>query len=281
MKKIKHLVVTKAVGFYINLLSYINAEKALETAYRFFSNPRKGKLKKSKLPIILQNSTLDIFEYNGEKFQSYIWQGDENVILLVHGWESNSKRWKKLLQHLTELKHTIIAIDAPAHGLSSGKEFNTQKYAALINVLAQKYHPKVVVGHSLGGATITYYLHKYKNPNIEKVILLGTPSDFKILSDNFVSLLSLNKKVKAFLEKHYKEKFNIDVNDFSGHKFALEFSQKALIAHDIEDNVVHIEEGRKFAKTWKNAIYIETKGLGHALHDYELYRKIVAFIMSK
>ena len=33
---------------------------------------------------------------------------------------------------------TIIAIDAPAHGLSSGKEFNIPQYAEFIDVVVQR-----------------------------------------------------------------------------------------------------------------------------------------------
>jgi len=38
------------------------------------------------------------------------------------------------------------------------------------------------------------------------------------------------------------------------------------------------DEGRKYAKAWKNAIYLETKGLGHSMHDTDLYQKIIDFI---
>ena len=260
------------------MLSYVNLEEAKNKAYQLFSSPRKGKIKKEKLPKTLQNVTYETFEYESEKFQTYIWKGNEEIILLVHGWESNASRWKKLLNHLKPLGRTIIAIDGPAHGLSDGKEFNAPKYAEYINVLTQKYQPKTVIAHSVGGAAITYYLNKYKNPNFEKVVLLGAPSDFKILSDNFVKLLSLNDKIKAELEDYYLQKFNIHINDFSGHKFAENFTQKAFIAHDTEDEVVLIDEGRKYANAWKNAIYIETKGLGHSMHDSDLYQKIIDFI---
>lgn len=226
----------------------------------------------------MQNVALETFECNNEKFQSYIWRGDEDVILLIHGWESNSSRWKKLLSHLKPSEKTIIAIDAPAHGLSDGKEFNTPKYAEYINLVTKKYKPKTVIAHSVGGMSIAYYLNKYKNTSIEKVILLGAPSDFKIISDNFVKLLSLNKRLKEKLEDYYLQKFNINVTDFSGHKYAENFTQKAFIAHDSEDKVVLKEEGRKYANAWKNAIYIETKGLGHSMHDADLYQKIIDFI---
>jgi hypothetical protein len=101
---------------------------------------------------------------------------------------------------------------------------------------------------------------------------------FKIIANNFVKLLSLNNRIKHKLEKYYLEKFSIDINEFSAHKFAQNFTQKAFIAHDTEDKVVLIDEGRKYAVTWKNSIYIETSGLGHSMHDADLYQKIVAFI---
>ncbi len=280
MKKVQFYILTKSIGLYLNCLSFINPEKAKIKAYRLFSTPRKGRLKKESMPKTLLYSDKEEFEYHKEKIQTYAWPGDETIILLVHGWESNASRWKKLLEHLKPLGHTIIAIDAPAHGLSDGTEFNAPKYAEYINVLTQKYQPKIILGHSVGGAAVTFYLNKFKNNHIEKVILLGAPSDFKILSDNFVAMLSLNNTIKSRLESYYQEKFNIHINDFSGHKFAENFSHKAFIAHDNDDKVVKIEEGRKYARTWKNAVYIETHGLGHSMHDEQLYQKVTAFIQE-
>ncbi|MDI1317338.1 alpha/beta hydrolase [Flavobacterium sp.] len=281
MRKIQFLIITKLLGLYLNALSYVDLEKAKSKAYQLFSQPRKGRIKKEALPKTLENLTYETFEYQTEKFQTYIWPGNDDIILLVHGWESNASRWKKLLQYIKPLGKTIIAIDGPAHGLSDGKEFNAPKYAEYLNVLIQKYQPKTVIGHSIGGAAIAFYLNKYKNTSIDKVILLGAPSDFKILSDNFVTLLSLNKKIKRQLEDYYLQKFNIHIDAFSGHKFAENFTQKAFIAHDTEDKVVLIDEGRKYSKTWKNAIYIETIGLGHSMHDANLYQKIATFIQLK
>lgn len=280
MKKIQFLILTKSIGFYLNLLSFIKPEKAKQIAYQLFSQPRKGKLNPNQLPKTLINTEKETFQHDNHTCQTYIWRGNEDIILLVHGWESNASRWKKMLNHLKPLGKTIIAIDAPAHGLTTGKEFNAPKYAEYINTLTKKYSPKIIIGHSIGGAAISYYLHKFGNPNIEKVVLLGAPSDFKIISNNFISMLSLNKKIKNRLEKYYQEKFNIPIDEFKAHHFAQNFNQKAFIAHDIDDKIVLVEEGKKYASNWKNAIYIETKGLGHSLHDHDLYQKIVQFIQE-
>lgn len=278
MKKIQYFIITKLVGLYINLISFFNPEKAKQIAYTIFSQPRKGKIKNGKLPKTLQSAEQETLTYDGENFQVYTWPGNAEIILLLHGWESNASRWKKLLQYLKPLGKTIIAIDAPAHGQSTGKEFNAPRYAEFIHVLLQKYQPKTLIGHSIGGAAIAFYLNKYPNDHIDKIVLLGAPSSFKKISDNFINLLSLNKKVQNRLEQYYHEKFNIHINDFAGHLFAQNFTQKAIIAHDADDAVIKVEEGRQYAAAWKNAIYIETQGLGHSMHDKALYQQIAEFV---
>lgn len=278
MRKIQFFILTKSIGIYLNMLSYFNLENAKSKAYKLFTSPRKGKLDKNDLPQTLKSAVLETFEYNGETFPAYVWQGNEDVILLIHGWESNASRWNELLQQLKPLRKTIIAIDAPAHGLSSDTEFGTPKYAEYIHLVAQKYRPKILIGHSIGGAAISYFLNKYTITTVEKVIMLGAPSDFKIVSDNFANMLSLNTRIKLRLEDYFEQKFQIELEEFCGHKFAQNFSQKAFIAHDSEDDVVLIAEGHKYAKSWKNAVFVETKGLGHSMHNADLYKKIIEFL---
>ncbi|MDR6967839.1 pimeloyl-ACP methyl ester carboxylesterase [Flavobacterium arsenatis] len=280
MKKLKYFILTKSIGLYINSLSYIRPKKASHLAYRLFSEPRIGKLTKEKLPLALQDAKTETFYFNDNQFESYFWQGNENVILLIHGWESNASRWEKLLPYLKKTGSTIVAIDAPAHGLSAGKEFNVPTYAAFIDVAVQKFQPNFLIGHSIGGAACVYYQHKYQNNNLKKMVLLGAPSDLKTLITNYVALLSLNNKMVQLLENHFLQKFKFKFDDFSGQIFGKSLTIEGLIAHDIDDTIVAFDEGKKIASSWKNATFIETKGLGHSMHDDELYQKITSFLVG-
>ena len=252
----------------------------MQIAYSLFAEPRKGRLFKSNLPKILEEAEIESFYFKEQKFKSYIWKGNQTVIILVHGWESNSLRWQKLLPYLKETGSTIIAIDAPAHGLSSGNKFDIPKYAAYINIVAKKYNPKYLIGHSLGGKTCLYYQYFYKNKNIEKIVTLGSPSDFKILLNKYIKLLSLNTNIKKSLEVQYRKIFRSSLTFFSGKYFASKINTRGLIAHDISDSVVAYEEGKKIASGWKDSIFIETKGLGHSMHDEDLYQKITQFLLE-
>jgi len=277
MHRIKKFIITKSVGFYINTLSWLNPKKATLLAYQLFSHPREGRLFKDKLPLALQDAETKTIHLGEDHFQIYLWKGNETVTLLVHGWESNASRWEKLLPHLKATGNTIIAIDAPAHGLSSGEEFNVPKYARFIDEVFRTYEPKHIIGHSIGGISSVYFQHHYPH-TIEKMILLGAPSDFKILMTNYVRLLWLNNNVRSFLFDNIKEKFQIDVEAFSGQHFLKNTTIKGIIAHDQHDEVVAFTEGKKLASVWKHAEFIETQGLGHSMHDDELYRKIIAFL---
>ncbi|EIA10470.1 alpha/beta fold hydrolase [Flavobacterium frigoris] len=280
MKKLLYFFYTKSAGLYINILSFVFPKKATQIAYSLFSEPRDGRLSKSSLPKVLQETYSETLQHNEHHFQSYTWKGNDNVILLVHGWESNAARWESILPYLQKSGSTIIAIDAPAHGLSSGKEFNIPQYAEFIHVLFQKYNPKHLIGHSLGAKTCLYYQSVYQNDDLEKMVILGSPSDFNIILNNYINLLSLNSIVTQGLEKHYLKNFNLKLEHFSGKLFASKIKTKGFIAHDTDDTIVLFEEGKKIASSWKNSVFVETTGLGHSLHDDVLYTKIARFLFE-
>ncbi|WGK94595.1 MULTISPECIES: alpha/beta hydrolase [Flavobacterium] len=278
MKQFLFFITTKSYGIYINLLCFISPKKATLLAYSLFSQPRKGKLNSSKLPSFLAEAKKETFEKNKQSFQTYRWEGDEKIIFLVHGWQSNSARWRKLIPHLQETGHTIIAIDAPAHGLSGGKEFNVIQYAAYMETVAKKYTPNYIIGHSIGGKTSLYYQATYQNPSIEKIVLLGAPADFKIIFENYIKLLSLNSRMVQLLHQHYWDYFQIKVEHFSAKHFVSSIKAKGFVIHDVEDKIVLYKEGEKITNHWKASVLETTKGLGHSLQNKEVYKKIVAFL---
>ncbi|OOG68826.1 alpha/beta fold hydrolase [Flavobacterium sp. A45] len=280
LKKSIRFLLVKSVGQYINLLSLVHPKKALQLSYALFTNPRIGKISEDRLPEILKNTVKETFQHNEHHFQTYTWEGNDTKILLVHGWESNSARWEKTLPYLQKSGSTIIALDAPAHGKSSGKEFNVPRYAEFINKAVKKYNPSVIIGHSIGGAACIYHQYLHPESSIEKMVILGAPSDLKTLIDNYIQMLSLNRKMFSLLEKRYLENFNFKLEDFSGGKFAKEIKIEGIIAHDTDDTVVAFEEGQKIASGWKKGRFITTKDLGHSMHDDDLYQEIYRFLFE-
>ena len=282
MQKIINFVIAKLLGFYINILSYTRPVKASRLAYRFFSEPRAGRLLKDQLPDILKEAKCELTPYKEGVFQTYTWKGNSTTVVLVHGWESNASRWKLFITYLKKAGCTIIAIDGPAHGLSSGTEFTIPRYAEFIDVIVQKHRPQYLVGHSLGGSTALYYQsHFTTNNSIEKLVIMGAPCDFTMVVNNYINLLSLNKNVFGLLNKHFLDNLNIKTEEFSGRLFAAKIKVKGLVVHDEDDTTVVYNEGKKIAAAWPQAQLLSTKGLGHSMHSDDMYTKIFSFLFDE
>jgi pimeloyl-ACP methyl ester carboxylesterase len=99
---------------------------------------------------------------------------------LVHGWESNASRWENLLPYLKKSGSTIIAIDGPAHGLSSGKEFSIPNMQNSF-ILLSKIQTSVFNRPFTWWKTCLYYQSVYQSDALKKMVILGSPSDFKII----------------------------------------------------------------------------------------------------
>jgi len=282
MQKLLTLLISKSLGLYINILSYIYPKKASWLAYKFFSHPRDGRLIKESLPDILKEAEAEMITHNDFLFQMYTWKGNDTKVLLMHGWESNASRWEQLIGYLKKSGCTIIAVDAPAHGLSSGAEFNIPQYAEFVDVVAQKVKPNYLIGHSLGGATAIFFQSHYPNDYIQKMVVLGAPCDLATILKNYVGMLSLNSNVFQLLEKHFFEHFRIKTHEFSGSIFVSNIKKvKGLIAHDLHDTVVSFKEAKKIAAAWPEAKFITTNGLGHSLHGDALYNSIYSFLFEE
>ena len=112
------------------------------------------------------------------------------------------------------------------------------------------------------------------------MVLLGAPSDLEVIIQNYANLLSLNKKVIQLLYTYFLNRFNINPIEFTGTNLASTLSVLGILSHDTDDKAVHFNESKKIASGWKNATFIETKGLGHSMHDQALYQQIEKFLFS-
>lgn len=282
MQQIIKFITAKILGLYINILGYLAPQKASRLAYKFFSEPRRGRLFKDHLPPVLQEAIAETITHNNQAFQTYTWPGTSGCkVILVHGWESNASRWKLFITYLKKAGCTIIAIDGPAHGLSSGTEFTIPRYAEFIDVIVQREQPQYMVGHSLGGSTVLYYQSHFANTSIQKLIVMGAPCDFTMVVNNYIGLLSLNSNVFGLLNKHFLDNLNIKTEEFSGRLFAAKIKIKGLVIHDEDDTTVAFKEGKKIADAWPDAQFLRTKGLGHSMHSDDMYTKMYSFLFEE
>ncbi|MCR5860895.1 alpha/beta hydrolase [Flavobacterium sp. J372] len=280
MPKFLSTLIKRSLGAYINLLGYISPERATKMAYKFFSEPRDGRLLKDALPEVLQQAEAEVIYDGDAHITLYRWKGNATTVLLVHGWESNASRWEQMLDYLRPTGCTVMALDAPAHGLSSGTSFNIPGYADFVDIVVRRYTPQYLVGHSLGGATSLYYQSRHPYNSIKKMVILGAPCDLDTILLNYRTMLGLNERVRLLMDTHFKTQFKINTEEFSCGLFAKELKTEGLLVHDCDDEIVAYAEAEKIAEAWPSAEFITTNGLGHSLHDAVLYKQIIAFLFD-
>lgn len=280
MKKLFNQIFAKAYGAYFNILVLFSKKLAGEKAMTLFSSPRKGKV----LPIqasFLQKAEDIMIEVGGKQIQAYSWDGTKETVLLLHGWESNTFRWRNLINLLLEENFAVVAFDAPAHGNSSGGIFNVALYAECTHHVVKHYKPTLIIGHSVGGMTVLYHQYLYPNNSIQKAVTIGSPSELYELMDHYQSLLGFNNNVFLALEDYFKAHFGFGFGHFSTSQFVKEITIDGLLIHDEEDPITPYHNSAKVHANWKNSKLISTRGLGHSMHQDNVNNQIIDFLKSK
>ncbi|MDN3493960.1 alpha/beta fold hydrolase [Winogradskyella bathintestinalis] len=250
---------------------------ASKKAISLFASPRKGRYNDEQKRVI-ESAFFEEVNYKNMEIATYRWVGKGKTILLVHGWESNTARWEYILKDLKAQNYNIIALDAPAHGRSDGKQFNAVLYSEFINVVAKKFKPEVLIGHSVGGMASIFCVHHNQLPSVKKMILLGAPAHFTGVFDRYKSMMGYNKRISSGLDAIVLEHFKQPVSYFSAANFTASIKVKGLIVHDKNDRIIPYEDGQLIANRYENSEFITTTGFGHGLKDASLTPKIIEFI---
>ena len=267
----------KIIGLFINLISYFSSKFAAKIAMNLFSTPRKGKTAPREIKF-LETAQQGQIKFEDTTIQTYHWKGEKETILLAHGWESNTFRWKDLIEHLKALNYNIIALDAPAHGRSEGKYFNAIIYSECINLVVKKFNIQTIIGHSIGGMATVFFQHNYKPKSIKKLVLLGAPSNFVGIIKRYEFMMGYNTRVSKALKNHILKHFNHLPEYFSPANFSKTITVEGLIIHDKKDKIIPFTDALNLKENYSNATFISTEDFGHGLKSEPVYQHILNFL---
>ncbi|TYA59677.1 alpha/beta hydrolase [Formosa maritima] len=270
-------VLHKITGFFINLISFFSPRIAGRIALFLFTKPFKGK-PNEKQSDFLDTAFKEELKHDNLPIMTYRWLGKKETILLAHGWESNSARWQNLITNLKQRGFGVVALDAPAHGRSGSNRFNAIIYSEFIKVASERFEPNIIIGHSVGGMASAIFQYKYQKAHVQKMILLGAPSEFTEVLNRYANMLSYNKRVRKQINQIIKERFGNVPEEFSTAKYSELINAKGLIIHDKKDNVIPYNDALQIKAKYKNSLLISTEGIGHSLATDEVSNYIFDFI---
>jgi len=262
---------------YLRLVNSISPRLGGKHAFLLFCYPFPLKFKKYQSDF-LKTSHFSFLDFEGKRIAQYRWGSGEKVILCLHGWQSNSFRWKKYVEVLDKKKYTMICLDAPAHGRSDGVLFNVPMYARLIQQFLEQNKVDSILSHSLGAFSTMYLLSNYPLLSPPKVIALGTPSYADSFIDEFIRVLNLSSKTRRNLVTYFTNYSGLKTNDFDSKLFAKNQKSFGLIVHDINDKEAPFEYAKEMAKIWPKSRFLGTEGFGHKLRDDSVVQEVIKFI---
>lgn len=280
MKKLINKYLPKLIGVRLNTLFRFNKEKAVKKVYRIFCTPRGGKVKPHQEPF-LNEAKAEKIKHGRIQLQTYHWENSGPKVLLIHGWDSNSSRWKDLIEVLSKQRFNIFAFDAPAQGNSGGKLLNVPLYSKCIDKMIKTYQPDYLVGHSMGGMSIFFNEFQQQSTGVKKIVSLGAPSEMRKIIDDLKKILSLKPKLMMAVEDYFEEKFSYRFDEFATKNFVTNVHQDCLIIHDQFDKVVPVGSGKALEKQLSNAKLIITEGAGHSLNRGYIHQEILAFLSEQ
>lgn len=214
----------------------------------------------------------------------YRW-GQGPLILLVHGWGARASRLCHLVQPLTAAGFSVVAFDAPAHGLSDGKQTSLAEMQALLRELEQVHGPlQGVVAHSFGALACVYGLAH--GLQVKRAVLISMPSRFAWLIEQYAARLQMSAAVTAAVKKRvqrrfaaFGDSFEAVAQHFSPVNYVQRIQARVLMLHDTDDKQVPFSESAELAAVWPQAVFVASQGLGHQriLQDAALIQRMVEF----
>ena len=270
-------ILPKIIGSLINFIGIFNTSYASKLALQLFSKPRGGQLTPNGI-LFLNTATKTTLYYNDLPIQTYQWKGSKETVLLAHGWESNSNRWRNEIEQLQTEGYNVIALDGPAHGGSGSTTFNAILYSEFINVVSKKFKPSAFIGHSVGGMGLVIFLKKKTYIHTKKLVLLGTPSGFKGIMKRYKEMMGYSKNVSVGIDTYIELKFGHPPHYFSTADFAKDIDAKGLLIHDKKDRIIPYQDALDIDTQFKNAKLISTEGLGHSLKGDFVSDELIKFL---
>lgn len=268
----------------INAASRMAPELTARWAERAFLTPGRRSSKVAELAALDDGHPFRV-PFAGGHLAAWSW-GDGPTVYLVHGWGFSAARMVPLVQPLLGNGFSVVAFDAPGHGLSDGKTSSVIEMAAALRAVVEWTGAgdggdhAGAIGHSIGGAAIA--LAMKQGTRFRRAVFIGSPSSLETSSQESAARLGLTPRVVARMQERIEERFGMKWSEISVERFIPDPVVPLLLIHDVGDQEIPVEESARIAAVWPGAERILTEGLGHnrILQDAEVIARAAAFIAA-
>jgi pimeloyl-ACP methyl ester carboxylesterase len=210
------------------------------------------------------------------------WGGPGPIVLALHGWQGRPSQFKHFVKPLLAAGRQVIALEAPAHGRSPGREAHALMFAeSLLEAAGELRGIEAVIGHSMGGAAALIALDRQRFT--DKAVIIGAPAAMERVLGRFADFIGLPAPARASFFDAVDRHVGIPASELDMAKVGPRLPVGGLIVHDRDDDMVPFSEGVALSQSWLRADFMATAGLGHrlVLADPAVIERAVQFIIGR
>ena len=243
-----------------------------------FTSPRRHKAPAWERELALQGRPRRIAGLSLTEFGAKVGP----PIILLHGWEGRGLQLGHFIAPMRGLGARVIAVDGPAHGDSLGVMAGPFEFArALMDLQATLGPFRGIVAHSMGGPSTAIALSR--GLQVERVALLGSPSDLSEVLDRFCDVLHLGPRIRSAFRAEMSRRTGVSVDESRFASFVQGVEIPVLVVHDRGDAEVPLSEGHACAAAFRNSQMVEVEAEGHRrmLKSPAVIAMVAAFFGSR
>ncbi|MEO6186731.1 MAG: GNAT family N-acetyltransferase [Steroidobacteraceae bacterium] len=263
------------------LLQALSPALAARLAFFLFLRPAQRELRPDDAAI-MATAKQHLLHASSDPVQVYEWGTGPRTALIVHGWGSRAARFTPMASALAARGWRVLAIDAPAHGLSTGRSSSLPQFMQALDAVVTQLGPvQAVVGHSLGALAIASQRDKDRPAwfgSLRKLVLISVPAGAPFLVDSFVQMLGLGEPTSRLLLARFRQRFGSGPDVFTARPDSIQLP--TLLVHDQGDDIVPFAHSQHLLPQLAHCQLLATAGLGHSAltRDATTIRAIADFL---
>jgi len=273
----------KLIKIYYTILSFISPKLAANSAFKIFQKVRKKDIRKREQPFYDQAKHYKL-KYDKEDIDCYEFGTEhKDLVVLVHGWDSNSGCMLGFIDKLVANNKRVIAFNLPAHAFYKSNKTNyfecKNAFKLVVNQLP-KHDNLSFISHSFGSGIVAFGLSEM-DIKVDKLVFMTSPNYVVDIFTDFKKMIGLGDKAFELMNKKASNLLNEDVKKVATEqKLSLADFNDLLLIHDKKDKVIPFQNSVNINKAIPNSKIESFESIGHyrmLWHD-DVIRLAVDFV---
>ncbi len=270
----------KVIRLAVKLVAFASPERAGALAFDIFSTTPSKKPKGEKEMAALAHAAPRMAQAErvslvipGSLVATHVFRPDREIdrcalVLLVHGYGSRSDHMVTLADALVAGGSTVVCLDLPGHGMSTGRRLHLANAVEAIDAAWRQFGPfDAMVGHSFGGPSVIAAaagaIASIPARIPARIVTIGSPTALPDLFDWFAARFRLSKAVRTAFEQRVLHLSGHPLSHFHADRMLATLPVKALVIHAEDDKEVAFSNAERLADAGAHVRLVRANGYGH------------------